>query len=268
MKPRINIRSRIVAGLAVISCLQLPAVSTLAAPVAPERAQAVAANWMLDRTGIAHDALPDVERSVAVAAARQAPAYYVVDMNPGGWVIVAADDTAYPIIAYSLNGAAQRDDAPPAYVAWMSKVNDSIRAAARAGARRSVSGTPSSDPATTLIATAWSYLDEVNFQPQLRTGNALGSTVLSAVAPLLATTWSQGAYYNQFCPADNAGPDRHALVGCCATAFGQILRYHSHPATGNGSHTYTHATYGTLSANFGATTYNWAAIPTAGRLST
>ncbi len=268
MKPRMNTRSRIIAGFAVIACLQLTAVSTLAAPVAPERAQAVAANWILDQTGIAHEALPDFDRSVAVAAADQVPAYYVLNMNPGGWVIVAADDAAYPIIAYSPDGTAQRDDAPPAYLAWMSKVNDSIRAAAHAGARRSVSGTPSSDPATTLIAAAWSYLDVVNFQPPLRTGNALGSTVLTAVAPLLATTWSQGTYYNQFCPADNAGPDRHALVGCCATAFGQILRYYSHPATGNGSHSYYHPTYGTLSANFGTTTYNWAAIPTAGSLST
>jgi hypothetical protein len=39
------------------------------------------------------------------------------------------------------------------------------------------------------------------------------------------------------------------------------MKYHSYPTTGSGSHSYSHPVYGTLSANFGATTYNWASMP-------
>ena len=48
--------------------------------------------------------------------------------------------------------------------------------------------------------------------------------------------------------------------------MGQIMKYHNWPTTGTGSHSYTHSTYGTLSANFGATTYQWSSMPSSGRV--
>jgi hypothetical protein len=41
----------------------------------------------------------------------------------------------------------------------------------------------------------------------------------------------------------------------------QIMRYWSFPPVGNGSHSYNCPPYGTLSADFGSTAYNWAAMP-------
>jgi len=90
------------------------------------------------------------------------------------------------------------------------------------------------------------------------------STNDDAVAPLITTTWSQGTYYNTSCPSDAGGPDGHALVGCVATAMGQVMNYWNYPTMGTGSHSYVHSTYGTLSANFGATTYGWASMPDPG----
>lgn len=46
-------------------------------------------------------------------------------------------------------------------------------------------------------------------------------------------------------------------TGCVATAFTQIMAYYKYPSQGQGSHCYTHATYGQLCADFGNTTYNW-----------
>jgi len=74
------------------------------------------------------------------------------------------------------------------------------------------------------------------------------------VGPLLTTTWNQWPYYNDFCPPGTP-------TGCVATAMAQIMKYHNHPAQGTGSHSYSHATYGTLSADFGATTYQWNNMP-------
>src|SRR5207249_2487668 len=41
------------------------------------------------------------------------------------------------------------------------------------------------------------------------------------------------------------------------------MRFWKFPATGTGSSSYTAGTYGTLSANYGATTYSWTSMPNA-----
>ncbi|MCB0638518.1 MAG: C10 family peptidase, partial [Lewinella sp.] len=80
------------------------------------------------------------------------------------------------------------------------------------------------------------------------------------VEPLLTTRWDQPYPYNGLCPQDPFSGQR-AVVGCVATAMAQVMRYHAHPAQGAGFHSYNHPQFGTVSANFGATTYNWANMP-------
>jgi hypothetical protein len=41
----------------------------------------------------------------------------------------------------------------------------------------------------------------------------------------------------------------------------QVMKFWNYPTTGTGFHSYNHSTYGTLSANFGSTTYNWTNMP-------
>ena len=76
---------------------------------------------------------------------------------------------------------------------------------------------------------------------------------------MLTTTWNQSPYYNSLCP-DSAGI--HAVTGCAATAQAQVMKFWNWPETGVGEHSYSSSSYGgTLSANFGATTYNWSIMP-------
>ena len=79
----------------------------------------------------------------------------------------------------------------------------------------------------------------------------------ASVGPLLTSAWGQGCYYNSACPSDNAGPCQHVSAGCVAIAMAQIMYYHKQPITGNGSISYSCSPYGSLSANFGQTTYQW-----------
>ena len=51
------------------------------------------------------------------------------------------------------------------------------------------------------------------------------------------------------------------VTGCVATAMAQIMKYWNYPENGSGFHSYNHARYGTLSANFGNDTYQWASMP-------
>lgn len=78
-----------------------------------------------------------------------------------------------------------------------------------------------------------------------------------SVGPLLTSIWGQGCYHNSLCPNDVSGPCHHVSAGCVAIAMAQIMYYHKQPQKGNGSMTYACQPYGTLSADFGSTTYNW-----------
>ena len=71
---------------------------------------------------------------------------------------------------------------------------------------------------------------------------------------------NQSPYYNALCPYDNTYGER-TVTGCVATAMAQVMKYWNHPTTGTGFHSYNHDTYGTLSANFGSTTYQWSQMP-------
>jgi transcriptional regulator CtsR len=272
--------SLFVAGVVVIATLQFFSLDLQAAPVTEDQAALVARNWMLDRTGLEHDAqaIPPVRPSGSPAT-RSRTYYRVFNTAPDGWVIVSSDDVAYPIVAYSPEGSVTNDEIPPAFAQWMKSVNTSIRLAAQRAIRAPrdsafSAGSTSTDlnefalaeETSAVIAEAWDYLSKEDFEPAPKAHSLDAGPSVQSIAPLIRTTWSQRNYYNQFCPTDSRGPDGHTLVGCCATAMGQILRYHGSPTTGNGSHSYLSSRYGTLSANFGATTYNWAAMPSASRL--
>ena len=77
-----------------------------------------------------------------------------------------------------------------------------------------------------------------------------------AVEPLLgATAWNQSPYYNKYTP------DGNFPIGCVAVSLGQIMRYWQWPDHGVGSHSYVTTTnHFEESADFGNTTYNWAAM--------
>jgi len=83
------------------------------------------------------------------------------------------------------------------------------------------------------------------------------------VAPLIATRWGGGCFYNASCPADTAahGTCLHVPAGSGAIAMAQIMKYYGYPAHGTGEHGYVHPVYGIQYANFSATAYTWSEMP-------
>ena len=77
------------------------------------------------------------------------------------------------------------------------------------------------------------------------------------VGPLLTSVWGQGCYFNEACPYDTSGYCQHSPAGCVPIAMAQIMYYHKRPLNGNGSLAYSCPPYGTLSADFGNTSYLW-----------
>lgn len=164
---------------------------------------------------------------------------YLFTFEPTGFVMVAADDAVIPVLGYSADNTFDVDHLPTNAAWWLNSYKTQIK---------SIVSLRIDNSATKR---EWA---------QIQNNQVVQSR--GSVAPLLSTTWDQGKYYNASCPADVAAvnSDGHVYTGCVATAMAQILKYYSYPTTGSGSHSYTHAKYGKLTADYGATTYDWAAM--------
>lgn len=231
-----------------VSFFLLTGTVSFAKPVSVYVAKQVAKNFMMQQTGIEHEIAKDSIPLLSTGERQdEITAYYMFNMDPEGWVIVAGDDIAFPVIGYATKEAVNADDVPPAFSEWMTQIKEHIIQVVR-----------EEHAPLASVEAAWKKLKVADHE--------VYDVMLEAVGPLVKTTWSQGKYYNKNCPVDLRGYDGHALVGCCATALGQIMKYHNWPPTGTGSHSYFHQEYGTLSANFDATNYNWNSIPSTGKV--
>ena len=190
--------------------------------------------------------------------------YHVINLDPEGWVIVSADDVAYPIIAYSHKGHFEEYDRPPALDYWLQCVASDINKAIELNA----SPLPETQP-------AWYALDgdPVNLDADVVTG------------PLLNTIWSQGGKrrfdgawlpsYDLYCPTEKDSDSHYRVppVGCVATAMGQIMKYWNWPVSGAGEHSYDPwwpcenqdgimcKGYAVREVDFSAREYDWKSMP-------
>ncbi|MCK4288758.1 MAG: C10 family peptidase, partial [Bacteroidales bacterium] len=175
--------------------------------------------------------------------------YYVFNIsNENGFVIVSAEDHVLPILGYSFEGNYYENNQPPQFISWMQNYKEQILFVKE-----------NNLPASEEIIFLW---EKYETRTEKDNGFYENRTI---VGPLLGDIkWDQGCLYNDSCPADASGPCGHAYAGCVATATGMIMKYHHHPHQGVGSNSYFNATYGTLSADFGSTTYDWANMPVSG----
>ncbi len=169
-------------------------------------------------------------------------AYYIFNVNQDdGFVILSADDDVAPVLGYTLSGSYTGSNLPPAFIKLLDKYKKEILYVRMNELQ--------ADPE---IETSWKNLED---------GKPINSHIKTrAVGPLMNTTWNQNPYENAMCPADPAGPGGHCVTGCPATTMAQIMKYWNYPATGTGFHSYN-SNYGTLSADFASTTYDYASMP-------
>lgn len=197
--------------------------------VSVDQAMQVAANFSQQISGnrlrggqslqLAYTARPNL-RSGGVEA------YYYVFNNGSkeGYIIVAGDDRAYPILGYSASGSFSYENAPDNMKWWLQQYADQIQYACANGIEQD-----------TEIEEQWRMLVQGAELPVLR-----------SQALLTTAKWNQNKPFNDKCP-------QNTLTGCVATAMGIVMKYHEYPAQGTGSAT---TTSGSHSANFGVT-YAW-----------
>ena len=171
--------------------------------------------------------------------------FYVFNVGDSGFVMVSADDYFRPILGYSMEGVFPVDNMPGGLRYRLNAIIDG-----RTG--RSGNATPQ-------VAAEWELVTS--------TGRLMSKNGGRSEFYLLNTKWNQDSPYNLYCPEYAGGPGGRCYAGCVATAMSQIMKYWNHPLQGQGSLTYNsggsagYPYFPGLTANFGATTYDWDNMP-------
>lgn len=170
-------------------------------------------------------------KTIETYSYNQQPAFYVTNFHPEGWILVAADDKADPVLAYSKFGKFEMANQPESMQAW-------------------------------LISYA-KMIYEISADENLPMhGNwkELPSKMASAnrddaVEPLIKVKFNQPSPWNKYCPSDENG---RAVVGCVAVAMAQAMTVHKYPERPNGFFSYSCPPYGNLAIDYSAEpAYNW-----------
>jgi len=189
---------------------------------------------------------------------------YVLQLEPRGFIITTPNSEINPIIAYSEMAVFDPADVQENTLLFLLRSDVSNRIEAL---EQEAISYPDRSEAKSLWA---KYLDMVDGQGRLLSKSAVTLSYDVEHGPLLSSEWGQSldgggnAAFNYYTPNTGDGNSSNYVCGCVATAFGQILNYYEWPPTGTGSYSYTWDNGSdpseTLSANFGATTYDWTNI--------
>lgn len=179
-------------------------------------------------------------QNATIANESQTTDFYVFTNEEKGFVIVSGEMRTSPIIAYSTENNFDTTDMPENIRWWLQSYQQQINYI-----RNNVKEDKNA------IHPDWELYSYENVVQTKKTNKS--------VSPLVNTTWNQRFPYYNLCPYDN-NKSAYCVTGCVATAMAQILKFWNYPARGTGNHSYNHPDYGTLSANFGNTTYQWSSM--------
>ena len=181
----------------------------------------------------------DLQLVYTGASQRGEACFYVFNAGTTGFVIVSADDRFRPIVGYSNEGTFATEDMSPELAFYLDKIIEAR----------------TSRNAVLFDNTAQEW------QSVATTGKLLSRNGGRGVEYICTTKWNQDSPYNLYAPEASGGPGDRCYAGCVATAMSQVMKRWDHPLQGTGNHSYYCYGYGTQSANFGATTYDWEHMP-------
>lgn len=141
----------------------------------------------------------------ATSSAAEPEAFHIFNNENGGWVIIAGDDVAAPVLAYSPTGSLDMAGIQEntSMNAWLGTVKVRIKEA------KAKNAAPSK---------AWTGGARMS-------GYGSGKVIETAL-------WGQGSPFNNLCPLDGGSK---SVTGCVATAMSIVLRHHQYPAHGTGT---------------------------------
>jgi len=152
------------------------------------------------------------------------PVYYIVYLEPSGFVIVAGDDLVEPIIGFADNGIYDPSLDNPLGALVTNDLNGRISAV------RSTFRLLAMTPQTAISDTQkkWNLFISSAVTSEGGFGLMARNSISDVrVAPLMRSKWDQETACNRNCY--NYYTPNHYPSGCVATAMAQLMRYHQYP---------------------------------------
>ena len=236
--------------LTVLCSILLGAKQLWAAPTSAVQAEKVVRGWLrVDAEPMGMRLGSNVQRVDTFVDETAQPLYYVVYLEPQGFVILPADDQIEPIIAFVRQGEYDPSLNNPLGALVNSDLGSRVPAAQQLTAERK-RGTPGKalNPIEALrrrradeSQVRWRFLKDKakvveNDSPEGGLDEQFTDISDVRVSPLLQSEWSQGDVggapcYNYYTP-------NNYVCGCVATAMAQLMRYHEYPIDGIGRHSF------------------------------
>ena len=163
------------------------------------------------------------------------PLLYIYHLDPKGFIIISAEDKAYPLIAYGFEHDFKLENMP----SNLTHVIDTYK-------NQIVILRDSNEERSSDIINEWNnYLSNDGHNDNSNTRN---------VSPLIDAEFDQSGSWNNILTSETGfnGP-----LGCVAISMGQIMHYWSYPEQGEGSNYYMEDDLGMLEADFGQTFYDF-----------
>lgn len=219
----------------ILSIIIIGNIKLFSNPVSLQDASTVAKNFYNSQYFRVYGNYPQYKAfTIEPVSYKNSTSYWVCTFAKGGFVIIAGDDNAFPIIGYSFDSKFDLNNIPESAQSWLNKVSESIAQIKN----KSNSGS---------YKIIWNkYL---NKQEVLK----MQKQSIQTVAPFVTTFWDQGVGYNNDCPVNSHGPGGHCVTGCVATAMAQAMKYYNYPERGKDSMLYT----GDVNIKFEDTYYRW-----------
>lgn len=150
-------------------------------------------------------------------------AFFIINYDGGGFIILAGDKRSEPILAFSDINQFEIDskDFPAGLVSWLYSSKENIEDIRLKNQKISLQ-----------VENQWNNLleggaDVVSYRIEPEEPDCTPYTIQKG--PFLQTSWGQGCGYNSQTPSMSCGPCSHAWTGCVATAMAQVMKYHQYP---------------------------------------
>lgn len=225
--------------LSIMLMLALFVGQLIASPVDVNTAQKLGLKYV---QGNASKQVASLDLAYTQTTESGANALYVFNFD-GGYIIVAADDVAQPILAFGEEGNFDANN-----------IADGLAYYLRHYARQIEYAVSNNMTASPDIVEQWEQIERYGFIKSER-------STRGDVSPLISTNWNQDSPYNLYCPTGQGGPGGHAYAGCVATAMSMVMKKWNWPDHGKGSHTYTPSGYATQTVDFENAYYQWNNMP-------
>jgi hypothetical protein len=219
-------------SLAMVALLTCSAFSARGAAISPLQARTAIAVWLNANPRPLDIALgPQIADIQPISNGKDEPLYYVANLAPSGFVLLAADDRIEPILAFTDQGKYEAHCGNPLEILInvdlrnrMAAVRDELKANKMKSVLRAIEK-------WTLLTKPW----------QTATSSRQRHLGVSdiRVSPLIHSQWNQTtvenvACFNYYTPPYLEGSISNYPCGCTATAMAQIMRYYSYPTTAVG----------------------------------